>query len=525
MTVTAVRNPKVTLNMVPRDQILGVEAHRVLVVGQKLAAGSAAAGLNVDVPRTLAEIETLFGAGSHLAMVLRKFREVNPYSRVDAIALADGAGAAATSKVVVTGTATAARSIFFDIVSAQYHSYQVDVEVGDAIADVTDKLVAAIALDTHAPFTAAQSEGAVADDTVTFTARNKGTIANGWLIRVHDSFGRPAAVPGMTFTLTGWASGATDPTLTSIFDPVDNVRYQSLLWPSTYATAIPKAWIDARFNLDNDIKDGVVFQWVNDTFSNVQASALAMNSPSWVMMTNETMNTAYWKGAHLPEAPDVLAATFVAARARRFEDDISISDIVVNNETFDQFGGMHTASLPYFNTPFLNVGTPDVGAGYSYAEQLELEDAGVSVIGANITNNGIIAGVMVTTYLNDPAGNSDDTWHWLNWRDTHSMVRETFVNNLRRDFAQHRLSTGAAVANYAIATEPIIRGNLYQYYDFLSDRVLTVKGREARKIFEDRLSVTLDPANRKVTLGCDVPIVSQLGLIIGTIKFNFGVAA
>lgn len=521
MAVTAMRNPKVTLNMIPRDQIVGLEEHRCLLVGQKTSSGTATAGLVRDVPNTNAEINALFGARSMLAMMARAFRAVNPYTALDCIALADSGTTKATAVIASSGTATEARTIYVDVVSSQNHSYKIDCIVGETPATFTAKLQALTALDTSAPFTDAKSTASVTDDTVTFTAANSGTHANNWLIRIRDAFGNPGAVAGLTFTLTGWTGGATDPTLTSVLDPTENIRYHGVVWPSTYATTVVKSWINARFNLDNDIKDGVVFQYVHDTFSNVKTAALAMNSPSFVMLTNETMNTAYWKGSHLPEAPNVIAARFMAARARRFEEDISVSDLVVNNEPLDQFGGRHMASLPYFNTPLVDVGQPERGAGYTYAEQLDLESKGVSVIGANIQNNAVIAGVIVTTYQNDAAGNADDTWKWLEWRDTHSVIREFFVNNLREDFSQHRLTSGSTVSGYAIANEALIRATCGEYYAILADDVLTVAGRDARKYFDENLVVTVVPEERKVVLNADVPMVSQLGSIIGTIKFNF----
>lgn len=520
-TMTAVRNPRVTLNMVQRDQIVSVEDQRVLIVGQKLAAGSANAGLVADIPRTAAEINALFGARSHLALMVRAFRKVNPWTKLDCIALDDASGTNATAKIVLDGTATEAKTIYVDVVSSRNHSYEIDVEVDDDEVAVTAKVLAAVALDTQCPFTVAKSTTSATDDTFTFTSTHDGTISNSWLLRVRDAYNRPAAVAGLTFTLTGWASGATDPTLTSILDPVENIRYQTIVWPSAYATTVPKAWINARFNLNNDIKDGVVVQWVHDTFSNVKTLAGAMNSPSWVMLTNETMNTAHWKGAHLPEAPDVLAAIFAAIRSRRFEEGISISDLVVINEGRDQFGGRHIAALPYFNTPFVDVEQPFVGSGYTYAEQLELEAAGVSVVGTNVRNNAVIASVILTTYVNDAAGNLDDTWHYLNWRDTHSVIREFFVNNLREDFAQHRLTSGSAVPNMAIADEASIRAALLGYYNVLSEDAITVSGRDSRQYFEDNLVVTLKPSLRRVELYADVPMVSQFGEAIGTIKFHF----
>ncbi len=519
-TMTAIRNPRVTLNMVQRDQIVSIEEQRVLIVGQMLS-GTASAGLVADIPRTAAEINALFGARSHLAMMCRAFRKVNPWTKLDCIALADASGTNATAKIVIAGTATEAKTIHVDVVSSRNHSYEIDVEVDDTEADVTAKVLAAVALDDECPFTVAKSTTTETDDTFTFTSTHDGTVSNAWLLRVRDAYNRPAAVAGLTFTLTGWASGATDPTLTSILDPVENIRYQTIVWPQAYTTTVVKSFINARFNLNNDIKDGVVIQWVHDSFANVKTAASAMNSPSFVMLTNETMSTAHWKGPHLPEAPDVLAAIFAAIRSRRFEEGISISDLVVINEGRDQFGGRHIAALPYFNTPFVDVEQPFIGSGYTYAEQLELEAAGVSVVGTNVRNNSVIASVIVTTYINDAAGNDEDTWHYLNWRDSHSIMREFFVNNLREDFAQHRLTSGSAVPNMAMADEASIRAAMLGYYNVLADDGITVSGREARQYFEDNMTVTLKPSQRLVELYVDARLVSQLGEIRGVVKFSF----
>ena len=126
-TSAAIRNPRISLNLVQRDQIVSIEDQRVLIVGQKLAAGSAAAGLVVDIPRTNAEINALFGARSHLALMCRAFRKVNPWTKLDVIALADAVGTSASSKIVLAGDATEDKTIYVDVVSSRNHSYKIDV--------------------------------------------------------------------------------------------------------------------------------------------------------------------------------------------------------------------------------------------------------------------------------------------------------------------------------------------------------------------------------------------------------------
>ena len=47
------------------------------------------------------------------------------------------------------------------------------------------------------------------------------------------------------------------------------------------------------------------------------------------------------------------------------------------------------------------------------------------------------------------------------------------------------------------------------------------KGQAQRQFIQDNLAVTLDLATRKVSVALKVPMVSQLGVIIGTVKFVF----
>ena len=513
-----VSNPRVTLNIIPRDDRIGPEDHRALIVGQMTTGTAQAGALVSDVPRTDAEINAIFGADSHVAMVARWFRKVNQVTNLDVIALADAPAASkGAATVTFAGAATAEGTLYFTFVSGLNHRYQIDLLPGDDPAAILLKLAARVNADTVRPFT-------YADDGIskaTLTAVNAGNISDGWPIIVEG------AVAGVTVTLTGWSGGATDPDLATLFDPVQNIRYQTVIYPEAWDQTTLRNFIDPRKNVDNNVMDGRAFVWRNQSFINVKASALSGatgNSSEIVVLTNEPVDAPDWKGCYLPEAPDCLAANFAAARARRFEDDVSISDIIVTNEPRDQFGGMHTASLPYFNTPFLYVRPPKKGAGYSYEEQVELEDAGVTVVGANREHNAVIAGQVVTTWQNDAAGNADETWKYLNWRDTHGMIREYEVLNVRKEFSQYRLTTGSAVPGFAIADEATIRSYIYQLYNELADQTLTVEGREARLFHEQNLVVKIVPEQRQAQIHQKVPMVSQLGEIIGTVKYTFTTA-
>lgn len=481
--------------------------------GGAAAPGTASSGdLVIDMGRTDAEINELFGAGSHLAQVARAFRAVNPVTNVDCLPLADHAsGVRAVASLTFSGTATRAGTLYVSVVSEEQHTYQVDVNSGDGADDVLATLVALIDDDRYLEFNYHDDGASV----LSFEANNAGLHANDWLLAVDGS------VPGLTVSISGWATGATDPSLTSVFDPVSNIRYQTIVWPHSYSQTTLKAFIDPRKNVDNDVKDGRAFLWSNKSMGNVKTDCSTLNSSEIVVMTNKPTSAADWVGPHLPEAPDVLAAKFAAARARRFESNISISDIVTTNEPNDQFGGPDLASLPYFNTPMLGVGMPKKGTGYTYEEQLELENAGVSVFGVNRSSNAVVAGVVVTTWLNDAAGNPDDTWKYLEWRDTHGQIREYCVLNLRKRFAQYRLTSGELIPNRAMANEAMIRGYILGLCIDLMDMSLIQKGQEARQYIQDNMSVVLTLDERKAQVALKVPMVSQLGVILGTVAFNF----
>jgi phage tail sheath gpL-like len=475
-----IQNPKVSFNLITRDQTIGLADQRTLFIGQRTASAIMQAGLNTDLPRTETELNELLGPNSHAAMVARSFRAVNQVTNLDVILLDDAATAAkASATAMFAGVASRDATVYMTIASGSRHRHPISVAAGDTPVQVLAQLASALSADTAKPFTVDLGSGAALSctvlagviDTVSvvsggtgyfgtetvhvggpgtggiialtvvggvvtgasitaggtgyttapvltlsgpakFTAANGGTHANDWPLVIEGY------IPGMTVTLTAFTGGSVNPTLTGLFAPVQNIRYQTVIYPSAFDPAVLKAFIEPRKNIDNAIMDGVGVIWSNAAFATVKAEAATLNSSEIVLMTNAPNSSATWKGPYLSEAPDCLSANFVAALARRFETDVGISDIVANNEPRDQFGGVHTASLPLFNTPFLGVRAPKIGSGYSGPEQLALEQGGVSVVGTSSGSN-VVAGVVVTTWLKDAAGNPDTTWSALEHRLTH----------------------------------------------------------------------------------------------------------
>lgn len=506
--------PSVTFNIVPASQLAGVTEQKTLIVGQMLSAGTATAGdLIQDHPDDGSE-DTLFGARSHVAGMVRNFKRENKISQLDIIPLDDAGGATqGDCEIVFTGPATEAGTLYVTVGSEQDHRYAVGVASADTATDIGDALEALITADGDAPFTA---DATTTPGTCTITAENGGTLCNDWGLKIEGS------VAGVGYTLTGWANGATDPTLTSVLDVIANIRYQTIVWPSVYDITVVGDVLDARFNVTNNVMDGVAIQGYSDTLSNLKTYVSTLNSQSLVVCGQSTVSTTDRIGPATFEFLDTMAAQIAAIRALRLTEDANLTRYLTTVAARDQYGGIAIGSLPYFNTALPNAGIANPADEFSQEDYLELRNNGVATYGPNRAFNGTIFGEMVTTYLTDNAGNPDESYKFLNTVDTASIVREFFFENCKRRYAQSRLTDGDLLPGRDMANEASIRAFFNELYDELADEALLQKSGEAKKDFNDNLLITVTVSEGKVEVNSAPWLVGQIRVILGTIQINFG---
>jgi phage tail sheath gpL-like len=509
--MAGISEPQVTLSIIPAAQLTGLQDQKVLIVGQMLAAGTATGGALIqDHPDDGTE-DTLFGARSHVAGMVREFKKINQRTRLDVLPLDDAAGTQATAVAAVTGTATETGSFDIIVGSEQNHTFTIDVTSGDTATTVGDAIVTALTADGDAPYTSANSTG-----TVTITASNDGTLADEWDIKIVGS------VAGISIALTGWTGGATDPTLTSILDVIANVRYQTIVWPSVYALTVVETELNARFNVTNDVKDGVAVQVKRGTFATLDSYVSSLNSQSLVIIGNKTVSKTLHKGSAILEMPDIIASKFCAIRALRLTEDAPLTLYNTTTSRTDQFGGIHIASLPYHNTSFPNLSVPAADDFYSDDDLANFKTNGIAAIGPNRAFNGTIMGDMVTTYLTDAAANPDTSYKYLNTIDTESAIREFFFNNYKSRYAQTRLTDGDLIAGKDMVNAASFRAFSNRLYDELSEESLVQAGRAAKKDFDDNLSIVVDVSAGSITVNMAPLLVTQVRSVIGTIQVNFG---
>jgi phage tail sheath gpL-like len=222
-------NLRVPLTYVEFDNsraVVGTPAmqYRMLFIGQKLAAGSAAVNTLMQVA-TVGAAVALFGAGSMLARMIEQFKADNRYIDCWAIALADHAsGVSATGTLTLTGPATAAGVLALYIGGDRV---RVTVTAGMTAAQAATAVAAAVNADTTLPVTAA-----AVDAVVTFTARHKGTVGNDIDLRL-NYYSEDALPVGIGATLAAMSAGASNPDVADAVTAMGDQWYQGIVMPYT----------------------------------------------------------------------------------------------------------------------------------------------------------------------------------------------------------------------------------------------------------------------------------------------------
>jgi len=533
-----ISKPFVTVNKLPAIVPAGMEDQKILVIGQKLSTGSATEKiLYEDV--TKADVNTLFGKGSFLQNSLSGIFDVFQRSgsiklpRVDVIPLDDViAGVKATSTLIVsevggsTNAATVTGNIEVIIGSKFLYTFPITIADGQAIVtgtgNIADAIANAINDNDELPVTAVNVAG-----TITLTCRHKGTIGNGITFRVKGlSYdGANYVLGNVKIAITAFTGGVTDPTVTTILSVVGDKRYQTITHPIEYGIVFSVTnFLDNRFNVDNDIQDGVCIVSNTDTTSNLKTALSSLNSQSLVYFCNKKVSESMYNGSTVIDLDFVSSARFAAIRALRLTEDANIIRFVASNvQSKDLRGGKHISTLPYPNTPVYAISPIETIYGFTQTEIQELEDLGGSVMGNNNVGNQILLGDIVTTYKTDAQANPDPTWHYLETVDTLSISAEYMFNNLKQDFAQSRLTEGNLINGFTMVNEIAFKGQLKKYYIDLSEEAITPEGKDAVDYFYNNISTVIDMLNGRISATCNLPIVVQLREILVNLRTTFSI--
>lgn len=199
---SALRYPGAYIEVDGTQAGLGGDIPAVLLVGQKLASGTAPAGEIVQLSGVQDAI-TKAGAGSMLAQMAARYRAIDPALDLYILPYADNAaGVQATGTITVNTAPTAAGTLALYIagklVSVAMATGQTPTQIATAIA------AAITAAGTELPVTAASAAAVV-----TLTARHKGSCGNNIDLRLN--LYRETGVVGLGLTIAAMSAGAGDP--------------------------------------------------------------------------------------------------------------------------------------------------------------------------------------------------------------------------------------------------------------------------------------------------------------------------
>lgn len=246
------------------------KVYKALMMGQKLSGGTATA----DVPVTVtseAQAITLFGRGSFLHLMVKKFFEANKFTSLTVIPQADnGAGVACQKTITVTGPATEAGTISL-LIGGQ--KVQVAVANGDAQNAIAAAIDAAINAALDLPLTSA-----VSTNVVTTTSRHKGLLGIGVDIR-HSYYTGEKLPAGVSLAIAQTVAGTTAPVLTTSIANMTEAQFDVIAFPYNDATSLAAIeaelldrWGPVRQN------DGLAFTAKDDTHANLITFGNARNS-------------------------------------------------------------------------------------------------------------------------------------------------------------------------------------------------------------------------------------------------------
>lgn len=207
---------------------------RLVIIGQRLAAGTVAAGQPVKVFSD-AEAAGYFGRGSIVHLMVKAAITANRYVEITAVGVDDaGASAAATGKITFTGTATTAGTVMAKI-GAQ--TIELAIPSQQTAAQAATALQAQLANYPDLPVT-----GAVAGGEITFTARNKGTLGNDVFIDATST------AAGLNVATTAFSAGAVDPDLTANLANLFALSDEIIVTPYATQTALTtlRTHLDSR---------------------------------------------------------------------------------------------------------------------------------------------------------------------------------------------------------------------------------------------------------------------------------------
>lgn len=413
-------------------------AYQGILIGQKLAAGTAAADSVVPVT-SVEDAIAKAGRGSMLHRMAIAWFASNKSTPLFMGVLADDAGGvAATGTITVTGPATADGTIALYLGGDRI---TVGVASGDDATAIGDAIVAAITAAADLPVTAANVAGVV-----TVTYRHKGLVGN--VFDMRDSFNDGEALPAgvaLAYVAMGTATaGTTNPSLTNLIAAMAALWFQIWAHPYTDATSLTaiETELASRFGPTRQ-QDGLAITSTSGVYSTLTTLGTGRNSPSSTIIAQPGAVPLTPPPEFAAEVAALVAAAGQADPARPFQT-LAMSHAIAPPES-DQF------TFDERNT-FLYDGIATTRRGPGGVVQLER---------------------VITTYQKNGAGAADTAYLDATTVLTLLYLRWSFRTRMQTKYPRHKLADDSPSKQYgsgqAIMTPSLGKAEAVTWFEDMMD--------------------------------------------------------
>lgn len=283
---------------------------KLLLLGQKLSAGTAAAGVPIGPFGSETEVIGLCGAGSMLVDMYRIARRNAPFQPIWLLPVADPAGAAAGGTVTITApgvTGVGVLSVAGNRLTVQVNAADTATTIATAVRDAINA--------AGIPVSATNTAGVV-----TVTSRHVGTVGNGLELRVKTDEPNVFTTTNAVVVAIGTGTAGTGtPTLTTALANCGDEEFDWIAAPysdTTSLNAIRDFLSDSGTGRWSPIKQlyGHYVTAAYGTLSTLVALGNARNDRHVSIVGSQVAPDPVWKlaaaaagqcAAHLTDAPEV----------------------------------------------------------------------------------------------------------------------------------------------------------------------------------------------------------------------------
>lgn len=466
---------------------LAANPHKALLIGQKIAAGSASVEVVKEITRAnLAD--GFFGPGSELARMCNVFKEANPNTELHAIAISAAGGVLASGTIAFSTNMSITTAGTWNLM---FNGKQIPVELEAlwSVADVGSAVVAKVNGLTYSQLPMVLSTNAASD--ILVTAVLSGEAGN--YLDFRDNFfagqSRPAGLVLSTASFVGMAGGTTNPDLGDVWTVIENTQYQYICQPYVDATNLTEieGELSDRFGPMIE-KQGHGFVGVQATVASATTIGNSRNSP------HNTIIALY----DSPTDPMELGAVLCAVAAKNLNNDPARP--------------LHFLQLP-------NIVAPPVASRFTQAERNILLFDGVATFIVD-TGGNVLIERCITTYQSNALGLPD--WSYLDIQTlaTLSEIRYQFLVRMTNRFIIPRFKladdTFPVQAGQKIATPRTIKYEIVALFTQLRNEGLI----ENLDDFVDNLIVERDVSDRnRVNTLLPPDMINQFRVLAGQIQF------